>query len=103
MRAENLEVMIVDKFIVRVNNPPKRPWGEERLMVSETVIEARLTKLENAVAELQRQATVAPQKEDWLDAITGSITDEEAFLEALKYGREFRESDKPTPPSGPKS
>ncbi|HBE47848.1 MAG TPA: transferase hexapeptide repeat containing protein, partial [Cyanobacteria bacterium UBA11369] len=33
---------------------------------------------------------------NWLDKLIGSISDESAFLEALEYGRAFRQADKPS-------
>lgn len=32
---------------------------------------------------------------NWLDKLIGSISDESAFLQALEYGRSFRQADKP--------
>jgi len=63
-------------------------------MSDKATVEERLTHLEALVADLQRQVSRNSQPENWLDAITGSISDEEAFLQALQYGREFRESDR---------
>ena len=36
-----------------------------------------------------------PDPDNWLDKVIGYISDMEAFEEALKYGREFRSSDRP--------
>jgi hypothetical protein len=36
-----------------------------------------------------------PSSDNWLDRLIGSISDNSAFLEALEYGRTFRQSDKP--------
>ncbi|MCU0550848.1 MAG: hypothetical protein MUC48_15990 [Leptolyngbya sp. Prado105] len=60
-------------------------------MLDETAIEQRLAILEQEVANLKKQS----HSTNWIENLTGSISDEEAFLEALKYGREFRDSDKP--------
>ncbi|GAP95293.1 hypothetical protein [Leptolyngbya sp. NIES-2104] len=59
-------------------------------MLDETAIEYRLAKLEQEVAALKQKSVWA----NWLENLIGLISDEEAFLEALKYGREFRDSDK---------
>ena len=63
-------------------------------MIAENGVEQRLLALESAVAGLQvrleRTAAV-----DWIDKITGSISDDEAFREALEYGRAFRHADRP--------
>lgn len=64
-------------------------------MLDETVLEHRLLTLEQAVSALQHKVESKPS-ENWLEKLTGSISDEEAFLEVLKYGRTFRQADKPT-------
>lgn len=64
-------------------------------MASENVIEQRLSKVEAAVAELQRQVSARPSGANWLERVIGSFKDEPAFEEVLAYGREFRESDRP--------
>ncbi|MEH1792334.1 MULTISPECIES: transferase hexapeptide repeat containing protein [unclassified Nostoc] len=64
-------------------------------MLDETVLEHRLLTLEQAVSDLQRQVEGKPS-ENWLEKLVGSISDESAFLEALEYGRAFRQADKPT-------
>jgi hypothetical protein len=64
-------------------------------MLDETVLERRLLTLEQAVSELQRKVEGKPS-ENWLEKLIGSISDEEAFVEALEYGRAFRQADKPT-------
>ncbi|MCC5638418.1 transferase hexapeptide repeat containing protein [Nostoc sp. CHAB 5844] len=51
--------------------------------------------LEQAVSDLQRQVKNKPS-DNWLEKLIGSISDESAFLEALEYGRAFRQADKPT-------
>ena len=64
-------------------------------MLDETVLEKRLTTLEQAVSELQQKVETQPS-ENWLQKLIGSISDEATFLEALEYGRAFRQADKPT-------
>ena len=44
---------------------------------------------------LQRRLDAATKPSNWLAKITGSISDEAAFLEALKYGRALRQADRP--------
>jgi hypothetical protein len=58
-------------------------------MLDETSIDQRLTALEQEVALLKRKAS-----ENWLDNLIGSISDEEAYLKAIEYGREYRDADK---------
>ena len=64
-------------------------------MLDERVLERRLLVLEQAVFDLQRKVEGKPS-ENWLEKLIGSVSDEEAFLEALEYGRAFRQADKPT-------
>jgi hypothetical protein len=57
-------------------------------MAPNATLEQRVLELEKAVAELQRQR-LAPG--NWLERFVGSVTDLEAFEEALRLGREYRE------------
>lgn len=61
-------------------------------MIDEAVLEQRLEDLERAVADLQQRFRGAPASPNWLDQVTGSISDEPAFLEALEFGRSYRGS-----------
>jgi hypothetical protein len=58
-------------------------------------VEERLAALEKAVAELQLQLTNRNGSPDWLDKVIGSISDDEAFEQALEYGRAYRASLRP--------
>jgi hypothetical protein len=73
---------------------PAAEWAEEAVL-NEAIVEQRLLALEQAVADLQKQVTLRPQSADWLAKVVGSISDEAAFLEALEYGRVFRNADRP--------
>lgn len=53
-------------------------------MLDETVLEQRLTTLERSVIDLQRKFESKSNSENWLDKLIGSISDEDAFLEALE-------------------
>lgn len=64
-------------------------------MPEELTVEQRLASLEHAVADLQRRMNGSPAPDNWIDQITGSISDEAAFLEALELGRQFRSADRP--------
>jgi hypothetical protein len=64
-------------------------------MLDEGKLEQRLAALECAVAELQRQLADGPASRDWLQRLTGSISDVSAFEEALELGRAFRNADRP--------
>lgn len=64
-------------------------------MLDEATLERRLAILEQEVADLKRQSNSNFISDNWLDKLIGSISDESAFLEALEYGRAFRDADKP--------
>jgi hypothetical protein len=65
-------------------------------MLDQATLEKRLVDLEQTVADLQSKSEAKTPPNNWLQALTGSISDKAAFLEALEYGRAFRQSDKPT-------
>lgn len=58
-------------------------------MIDEALLETRLTALERAVTEVKKQLGREPAP-DWIERISGAITDEAAFDEVLAYGRAFR-------------
>jgi hypothetical protein len=64
-------------------------------MLDEATLEHRLMTLEKEVANLKHKSQSNPSVGTWLDKLTGSISDEAAFLEAAEYGRAFRQSDQP--------
>ncbi|MGJ5673542.1 MAG: transferase hexapeptide repeat containing protein [Nostochopsis sp.] len=64
-------------------------------MLDEATVERRLATLEQEVRELKCKTDSSLTSSNWLDKLIGSISDESAFLEALEYGRSFREADKP--------
>nr|WP_226588289.1 transferase hexapeptide repeat containing protein [Microseira wollei] len=65
------------------------------MMLDEAILERRLATLEQEVADLKRKSESNSISGNWLDKLIGSISDESAFLEALEYGRAFRQADKP--------
>jgi hypothetical protein len=65
-------------------------------MPKEDEFEQRLAAIERAVAEIQRRLANMPDSQVGLQKLIGSITDIEAFEQVLKYGREFRYSDRPS-------
>jgi hypothetical protein len=69
---------------------------KEHIMLDQATLEQRLVDLEQTVADLKRKSEASTTPNNWIQALTGSISDEAAFLEALEYGRAFRQSDKPT-------
>lgn len=60
-------------------------------MLDEENLEKRLVTLEQVVSDLQQKVESQPISKDWLQDIIGSISDDTAFLEALEYGRSFRQ------------
>jgi hypothetical protein len=58
------------------------------------LLDQRVTALERAVSDLQRQLLTQPA-ENWLEQLTGSFKDEPAFDEVVEYGRQFRWADRP--------
>lgn len=64
-------------------------------MLDETILEKRLTTIEKALSDLQHKFESKPASENWLEKLSGSISDEAAFVEALEYGCAFRQADKP--------
>lgn len=66
----------------------------------EEIIEQRLTAVEKAVGELQRQLANLPSGPHWLEQITGSFKDEPAFEEVLEFGRALRSADRPPDDAG---
>ena len=64
-------------------------------MLDTAMLEKRLINLEQVVFDLQHKFESQPSSDNWLDTLIGSISDDAAFLEALEYGRAFRQSDKP--------
>ncbi|WP_225225710.1 transferase hexapeptide repeat containing protein [Komarekiella delphini-convector] len=73
----------------------ERTQGKEKIMLDEATLERRLATLEQEVSDLKRRTDTNLTSSNWLDKLIGSISDESAFLEALEYGRSFREADKP--------
>jgi hypothetical protein len=61
-------------------------------MTINTSIEERLSAVEIALTQLQKQI-VAPQTMNWLEQITGSFKNDLAFEEVLAYGRVIRQGD----------
>lgn len=72
-------------------------------MIDETMLEQRLTALEQAVARLQQRFAGVEVSSNWLERITGSISDEAAFQGALEYGRALRQADRPATDNGGQS
>lgn len=69
-------------------------------MLDTATLERRLITLEQVVFDLQHKLESKPSSDNWLERLIGSISDDSAFLEALEYGRAFRQSDKPIDDAG---
>jgi hypothetical protein len=67
----------------------------EGVMLDEKVIEQRLAALERTVAELQRRLDSVSVSTNWIEKVTGSVSDVAAFREALELGRALRHADRP--------
>ncbi len=65
------------------------------IMSSETILEQRLEAVERAIIDLRSRLAGGPASSNWLDEVTGSVTDEAAFREVLEIGRAFRSADRP--------
>jgi hypothetical protein len=65
-------------------------------MLDTTTLEQRLLVLEAEVAALKQQAkSPSSTGKNWLEKLTGSISDEAGFEQVLAYGRAFRDRDRP--------
>jgi hypothetical protein len=60
-------------------------------MTINTTLEQRLSAVEEAIADLQKQVTT--RQTNWLEEITGSFKDEPAFEDVLTLGRAIRQDD----------
>ena len=58
-------------------------------------LEDRVAALETEVAELKRIVGDSNSKEPWWKRIAGTFAGDPAFLEAMRLGREYRESLRP--------
>jgi hypothetical protein len=64
-------------------------------MPEEKTVEERLAALEAAVHELQDLLRSRPPAPNWWETAFGSISDRQAFHEAMEYGRAYRHADRP--------
>jgi hypothetical protein len=61
-------------------------------------LEDRVTALEREVARLKAKVEgPGPNTADWLETMWGSFANDPAFEEAMRLGREWRESFRPKP------
>jgi len=64
-------------------------------MAMQATTEQRLEAVERAVQELQRLVGSRVPAKNWLEQFAGSMDDYPEFESVVKYGREFRETDRP--------
>lgn len=65
-------------------------------------LESRVAILEAKVTQLQdKLETVAPGTKPWWEYVVGAFADDPAFEEAMRLGREYRESLHPKPTKKP--
>ena len=64
-------------------------------MTSNVSIEDRVVALEVAIKELRLELAATPPRANWLDEIIGAFEDEPAFDGVIRYGRAFRDADRP--------
>jgi len=60
-------------------------------------LEKRLEALEAEVAALKQKIAAGKDERPWWQQISGAFRGDPAFLEAMKLGREYRESLRPKP------
>lgn len=61
-------------------------------------LESRVATLEAKVERLQRQVEIAKlDAKPWWEHVVGAFADDPAFEEAMRLGREYRESLRPKP------
>jgi hypothetical protein len=59
-------------------------------------LESRVAKVESDLKEIKAQIPLAEElKRPWLDRIYGAFEGNDVFLEAMKLGRQYRESQRP--------
>jgi hypothetical protein len=59
-------------------------------------LEERLTLLEAEVDRLKRKIDLTPAALSWWEKIAGTFAENPAYDEAMKLGREYRESERTT-------
>ena|SRR5579872_3762573 len=70
---------------------------EERVGQLERTLSARIARLEEQVAQLQQRVDGVPPPDEpaWWKQIVGVYRDDPEFEEAMRLGREYRESLRP--------
>ena len=69
---------------------------ETRIVQLEETVSRRIAKLEEQISQLERQVNTVPaSSEAWWKKIVGVYRDDPEFEEAMRLGREYRESQRP--------
>ena len=58
-------------------------------------LEERLTRLEAEVERLKSDRTDVPARKPWWEQIRGTFKNDPAYVEAMRLGREWRQSETP--------
>jgi hypothetical protein len=82
----------------RADAPFIGEWWEARLM-STNILEERLSELEKRVRRIEERSGVSCEENaPWWRKIAGRFRDNPEFDEAMRLGREYRESLRPDEP-----
>jgi hypothetical protein len=60
--------------------------------MSNSDLESRLTLLETEVAHLKQQVAASAAQAPWWEKILGTFADDPMYEEAMRLGREYRQS-----------
>jgi hypothetical protein len=60
--------------------------------MSNSDLESRLTLLETEVAHLKQQVAASAAQPPWWEKILGTFADDPMYEEAMRLGREYRQS-----------
>ncbi|MBV9849230.1 MAG: hypothetical protein JO250_06030 [Armatimonadetes bacterium] len=58
-------------------------------------LEERMAAVEAEIARLKRERPAPPTEQPWWERIRGTFKDDPAYEEAMRLGREYRESLRP--------
>ncbi len=69
-------------------------------MITDRPMEDRVAALEKSVADLRQEVQGRTERQNWIRAISGSMTDHEAFDRMLEFGRAWRRGELPEAETG---
>ncbi|MEW4570586.1 hypothetical protein AB1L88_22210 [Tautonia sp. JC769] len=72
-------------------------WIEENTMATQPDLEARVAAIEDDLKQLKQSLGQATSKAPWWESIVGTFENDPHFEEAMRLGREYRESLRPKP------